>query len=181
MNSKHIDALKKYIEKYGIIETANLTGISIVEVILKTKVKFNDLVAKKILEYLSSKKKLPNKYKEFEINFNSFYGLVEWFGIITTDYYGKTMNEQIAVLATPFFENDSEYAITVVETINYDVYYDGKLVIEEDDIEYQDEFFCEDEYESIEELLLWYKNEYLINVYNIIVNKHLPSIRKKHK
>ena len=91
------------------------------------------------------------------------------------------MNEQITVLATPFFETDGEYAITVVETINYHVYDDGKLVIEEDDIEYNDEFFCEDEYESIEELLLWYKNEYLINVYNIIVNKHLPSIRKKHK
>ena len=54
-------------------------------------------------------------------------------------------------------------------------------VITEEDVEEFDEIKTRSEFESVEDLLTWYKHFYLPRVYNVITEIHLPKIREQVK
>ena len=167
-------ALNKLIEKNGVYEASKMVGLKISELVRKTEYPINAEIADAILYELVPKHKEMRHYKDMKLDYDNFSGAlyIEYDG----GWDGK--HESVSAIATPFWNGEPSIP---VDTNYYVLMTDSRGVIVEDDTERFTEIKTRAEFDSVEDLLTWYKHFYLPKVYNVIVNDHLPKIREKLK
>lgn len=150
------------IEKYGINHMVEVTDFSLSELIQKSKYPISRVIAYRIIFELYSKGLLPKEYNEFSLNADGMNGIISW------SYEGRYNDyiEKMETFATPFWSDDQYipvendyYSLTDIETGKE--YVEGNIFSHNIEIE-------SNSFKDIEELLIWYKNVYLVKVYEYL-------------
>lgn len=164
------------IDEVGLYEASKMLGISITRIVQLSNLPINSELANDILIENIKNNDLPTRYNEFMIDYNGD-NLISWTCNIKTERFSSDMIEQITVMATPFWDG-LEY--TPVE-IDWFTLFDDKfnVVIEiEGEGHYYQKLNHQSSFKNVEELFNWYKEFYLPEVYNIVMNRLLPKIHK---
>ena len=94
--SRHLETIKKYVDKYGVYKVPEIIGISLTEIVKFSNHPIDNKLAYHLIYENFINKKLKRKYKEFKLSME--YGdLISWFGQFETDYFGSNVNP------TPFY------------------------------------------------------------------------------
>lgn len=166
MTSK--EKIKNLIDAIGIHDAKKILGMKTTDIVNFTKMSINPELAYDIFYELFSEKKLPRIYREFKLFFDGFEGSVTW--EYTQDFiFSKTekYEEKMLVYATPFWDGKSEIPIQ----LSYYELLDEKdnetiSLIEDEDYE---SIKIDNTFKNVEELLIWYRDFYLPEVYNLII------------
>ena len=180
MTDKHRKFMVDKIEELGLYEAGELFGLSIVELISHSGIKITNTYANEVLLYLIDNKKIPTEYKGFTIEDYGDY-TVAWYGIHNTDKFGITLRESIYCFATPFYEGGNVIPIDFNSYILEDAHARATIFEHDQYGDYQETIDVDTEFESIKQLIKWYKGFYLPQVYDKIVNECLPMVREIHK
>jgi hypothetical protein len=164
------------IDEFGLNQAARMIGVSMTKLVQLSNLPINSILANQLLIENIKNNDLPTRYNEFMIDDNGD-NLISWTCNIKTERFSSDMIEQITVMATPFWDG-LEY--TPVE-IDWFTLFDDKfnVVIEiEGEGHYYQKLNHQSSFKNVEELFNWYKEFYLPEVYNIVMNKLLPKIHK---
>lgn len=147
----------KLINQFGHSEACQILGVTIDELYSMTKQPIDCKTADDILYEIYKKDLLVKSYKGFKISHDRFSGVLEWSSEVNYGYPGGT--HRIFVKATPFWDG-----MCIVPV-------DLEILAEGDD-EYIDELFhsysTPKSFENIEKLMIWFKEEYLVETYEAI-------------
>ena len=168
--------VKKYLSEFGLTKTSEMMGISLSKVVEIAKIPIDSDIANQILVEMMNKGELKNKYKEFEIH-SSSNNVFYWEAMTSTGHFHDDMVENITVAATPFWDG-VKYTPVEIEWFTLLNEY-GDIVYE---ISPEGGFYRElkhqTNFESVDELLNWYEEFYLPEVYNMVMNTLLPKMHK---
>ena len=161
-----VKKIQELIEQHGLTDASKITGLPRYELVRITDYPINHEIANMLLWDLKYDNLLPTVYKNCEISIDSFDGVFYW------EYKGPD-DEKMLTMATPFWDGNN---ITPVESTEYKI--NGFTIDEGFYIELKSRI----EFDSIEDLLTWYKHFYLPKVYNLILG-NLERFRNlvKHK
>ena len=161
--------LDDLITDLGLDKAANMTGLSKLELIRRSDCYIDLSMANDILSDLFKEKLFPEKYKNCELYFDGFSGMVDW----SCDWDGETTYSY----ATPFWDisdgipvNTNSYTIkssdgSDVEFTEGDLENDGFTFIK-----------WKDGFENLALYDRWIRRFYLPQVYNVI-SLHLEDYR----
>ena len=172
--SKSRKKLIGLIDEFGLNQAARMIGVSMTKLVQLSNSPINSVMAYQLLVDNITNGNLPVRYNEFNIH-NTGDGVVGWYCNINTGHFLPEFIEQISVMATPFWDGQ-EY--TPVE-IDWFTLLDDKLNViidQEGGGDYYKELKHQTSFENVEELFNWYKEFYLPEVYNIVMNKLLPIV-----
>lgn len=161
-----VKKIQELIEQHGLTDASKITGLPRYELVRITDYPINHEIANILLWDLKYDNLLPTVYKNCEISIDSFDGVFYW-------YYKGANDEKMLTMATPFWDGNN---ITPVESTEYKI--NGFTIDEGFYIELKSRI----KFDSIEDLLTWYKHFYLPKVYNLILG-NLERFRNlvKHK
>jgi|688.fasta_scaffold33494_14 hypothetical protein len=176
MSERLNNVVRDYINKFGYWETQRMMGISYTKLAKLSGMLISEDWAYEIIQENINKNRLPTKYKEFRIATN-FDGIVYWETNIKTGYFPSYLIESMTVYATPFWDANNYTPVDV------DFY---ELVDKDKDVYVQitgdGDFFKtyrdRSLFNNVDDLFEWYKEKYLPNVYDIIMNILLPEVQK---
>lgn len=163
--------VKQQVKDHGLSRTAKMMGISKYELVNLVKVPIDSEFASELLYENLSNGVLKNTYKEFKITANHN-GVFNWSSKLKTGYFSPDFTERIYVMATPFWDG-GEY--TPVELDWVALYDENGNKISEQSGDGYIELNHQSSFEDIDELLTWYDEFYLPNVYDVIMNDLLPK------
>jgi flavodoxin len=153
-----------------------MVGLSISQIVKITNMPIDSDTANQILAEMMNKGELENKYKDFEIHSN-FNNVFYWESTTKTGHFPDDIFEQITVAATPFWDGVKYTPVELdwftLLNKNGDIVYEtsgGGSFYKE--LKHQTNF------ESVDELLNWYEEFYLPEVYNLVMNTLLPKMHK---
>lgn len=161
--------LRKIFIENGLEKTLTITGLDIFELFNKIEPVQIDASMSYDLIYILFKKYdkvLTKKFGQYSLEFN-FDGVMEW------TYENKQTKEYMYALCTPYWDGNS---FTPIDCEYYSN--SGFQINKEDDEEYYTSFKCPEEFNSLLDLIYWYENEYIPNVYNSL-NEFLKKFRNK--
>ena len=170
------ETLIKTIDENGVYDTAKILGLTITKVVELSNIKITPEIANEILYENMRVDKLKNTYKEFTISTNMD-GVYYWQGQTRTGRFLPDMLEFISVAATPFWDG-SDY--TPVE-IDWFTLFDSDLNIiidTEGGGDYFQQLKHQTHFKNVKELLNWYEEFYLPEVYNLVMNTLLPEVHQ---
>jgi hypothetical protein len=162
------------IDEFGLNQAARMIGVSMTKLAQLSNLPINSILANQLLIENMFNGNLPLRYNHFHI-YNAGDGVVGWYCNIKTGHFAPEIIEQISVMATPFWDG-GQY--TPVE-IDWFSLLDDKLntIIEEEGAgDYYKELKHQTSFENVEELFNWYKEFYLPEVYNMVMDKLLPIV-----
>ena len=161
-----VKKIQELIEQHGLTDASKITGLPRYELVRISDYPINHEIANMLLWDLKDDNLLPTVYKNCEISIDNFDGIFYW-------YYKGANDEKMSTMATPFWDGSKT---TPVESVEYEI--DGNEI----DMNYYDDLKSRTEFDSIEDLLTWYKHFYLPKVYNLILD-NLERFRDlvKHK
>ena len=172
--------VKKYINQFGINETAKMMGLTITRIIEMSNFPINSEIANEILIENLDKGKLKDTYKGFKIQSN-LDGVVYWDGELKTGEFLPNYTEVITVMATPFWDG-VDYTPVEIDwfTLEDRSRKIGKQVVVETEGagNYYKALQDKTRFNNVEELLNWYDEVYLHGVYFIIMNELLPKVQQ---
>lgn len=180
MSERHREYLKTQIKKNGLYETSKMYGLSMSQLVASSGIKITPEYANEVLLELIENKIIPTQYKEFTIEYN-YNEAVLWFGSYITEKFGFELKETIYCLATPFWDGNN---FTQIDFDYYDIsvpYKSGNLFFYDKYNIYDVRLENDAEFESVEELLVWYRDFYLPTVYEKIMNECVPKVIKYNK
>jgi hypothetical protein len=148
-----VKKIQELIEQHGLTDASKITGLPRYELVRITDYPINHEIANMLLWDLNYDNLLPTVYKNCEISIDSFDGVFYW-------YYKGSNDEKMSTMATPFWDGSTT---TPVESIEYEI--DGNEI----DGNYYNDLKSRSEFDSIEDLLTWYKHFYLPKVYNLVM------------
>lgn len=161
--------LNDLIVKFGLNKTANMTGLSVLDLINRSDCYIDSSMANEIIYELFREKIFPRKYENCYIDYNTFSGTVEWIC--------EWGNETTYSLATPFWDGNDGIP---VDTESYTVKKpDGSEVeFTEEDLGHQTYTFMKwkDGFENLALYGTFIRRFYLPQVYNVI-SLHLDDYR----
>lgn len=168
--------VKEYLNKFGLSKTSEIMGISIKRLIEIAKIPIDSNIAKQILVEMMNNDELKKKYKEFEIHASSN-GVFFWETMTNTGHFPGDVVENITVAATPFWDG---VKYTPVELDWFTLLNEeGNIVYEiSPEAGFYRELKHQTNFESVDELLNWYEEFYLPEVYNMVMNTLLPKMHK---
>jgi hypothetical protein len=171
--NKFKEILIKTINKNGLYDTAKILGLTITKLVELSNIKITPEIANEILYENMRFKNLKDTYKEFTISTNMD-GVFYWEAKTRTGRFLPDMIELISVAATPFWDG-SDY--TPVE-IDWFTLFDSDMnvIVEtEGGGDYYQQLNHRTHFKNVEELLNWYEEFYLPEVYNLVMNELLPK------
>lgn len=167
--------VKQQVRDHGLSRTAKMMGMSKIDLVNFVKVPIDAESASELLyEYLKNGN-LPKTYKEFTIH-RGYNGVFNWFAKLKTGYFQPNIMERVYVMATPFWDGVGNTPIDLDTVILY--HKGGKILEEQGDDHLQLDH--QSEFRDIDELLTWYNEFYLPNVYDIIMNTLLPNFYREN-
>ena len=166
--------MMRLIDEFGLYETSKMVGTSMTKLVQLSNLPINSVIANTLLIENIFNGNLPRKYNHFNI-YNAGDGVVGWYCNISTGHYPPGFIEQISVMATPFWDGEkfTPVAIDWFSLLNDKL---NTIIEEEGDGDYYKELKHQTSFENVEELFNWYKEFYLPEVYNIVMNKLLPIV-----
>ena len=170
------ETLIKTIDENGVYDTAKILGLTITKVVELSNIKITPEIANEILYENMRVNELKNTYKEFTISTNMD-GVFYWQAQTRTGRFLPDMLELISVAATPFWDG-SDY--TPVE-IDWFTLFDSdmNIIIEtEGGGDYFQQLKHQTHFKNVKELLNWYEEFYLPEVYNLVMNTLLPEVHQ---
>jgi hypothetical protein len=168
--------VSKYLNEFGLSKTSQMMGISRSKVLELAKAPIDSPYAYEILYEKMMRNELKKNYEEFEIR-TSINGVFYWESVMKTGHFGEDMTEQISVAATPFWDG-AKYTTVEIDWFtlmdkNANIIYDSG-----GEGNFYKEFKNKTQFESVEQLLIWYNKFYLPEVYDVIMNTLLPKVHK---
>lgn len=174
------NALRNYINKYGIYDTYKMLGISLTKLVKISGIPINGIIANDVLMENLENGNLTDTYKGFKIQSN-LDGVVYWDGEIKTGEFLPNYTELITAMATPFWDG-VDYTPVEIDwfTLEDRSRKIGEQVVVETEGSgnYYKELQDKTRFNSVEELLSWYDEVYLPGVYDIIMNELLPKVQQ---
>jgi hypothetical protein len=166
--------IKNYVDKFGLYQTSKMMGISKTDVVELGDIQINDTVAYEILSENFLDKKLTSRYKEFIISFDDSTGTFAWFSsTIKTGHFSPNYIEIISAYATPYWGGDDRTPVELTWFKLLDENGTRKLSQDIDGV--IGDFSNPISFENTKELFTWYKEEYLPQVHDMIMNELLPQ------
>lgn len=174
------ESILRLIEKVGKWEASKMMGLTLTELITKTKSPLFADESYEVLLELLAEGKIPNEYEEFDIDLDRINGIFMWAPkkSIKTEHNGKILTEIIVVYATPYWDAHAELPYNV----DYYELFIGKDAIanEEQPPISLNKRPIRGRHRNVEELVQWYKEVYLPGVYDNIMNTILPELRSEY-
>jgi len=154
--------LRDLIDKYGFTHMVKNTGIDASELVTLTDYPINPEISYLIIIEMFSKNLLPRRYKEFNIEFSDLEDSIRW------EYVGKNKGvpEIMYAYATPYWDGSD---MIPVEHESYSALIDGTPKHEYN--LFGNEFSAPTNFKNVEELVKWYKDNYLVVVYDYLMDK----------
>jgi hypothetical protein len=168
-------ALQKLIDEDGFDETKQSLGLTTMELIQKSNCQIDLTMAGDILSYLFREKLIPWKYKNCQLSYDGFSGVVNW----ECDWSGEIYEEEsTSCMATPFW--DANNGIPVDTELYKAVDSDGNpILLSEGDLENNECYTFikwDEEFDNLASYSMWIRRFYLPQVYYVI-QKHLNNYR----
>jgi len=179
--SRALETIKNYVEKYGLLRTSEILGLSLTEIVKITNHPIDNKSANLIIFENFKNGVLDRTYKEFKLSLE--YGdVIGWFGQIDNGPFKnyvepfKNYVEQYFIYATPYHDYLQEIPIDVswCDLLNRDT---GIVKSIEGDGRYWYKINVQDNFKSVEHLFDWYNNFYLPETYDVIMTKLIPEVR----
>lgn len=174
------NALRNYVNKYGIYDTYKMLGISLTKLVKISGIPINGIIANDVLMENLENGNLTDTYKGFKIQSN-LDGVVYWDGEIKTGEFLSNYTEVITAMATPFWDGVDYTPVEIdwFTLLDKSRKIDKQAVVEtEGSGNYYKELQDKTRFNSVEELLSWYDEVYLPGVYDIIMNELLPKVQQ---
>jgi len=172
--SRALETIKNYVEKYGLLRTSEILGLSLTEIVKITNHPINPELANELIVENFRNGNLDRTYKEFKLSLE--YGdVIGWFGQFDNGPFGNYV-EQYFIYATPYHEGLQNLPIDVswCDLLNQD---DGSVKSIEGESNYFYDLEVRDNFESVKDLFDWYNNFYLPKTYNVIMTKLVHEVR----
>jgi len=172
-------ALQKLIDKEGFDETKSMLGLTTIELIQKSDCQIDFEMANNILSYLFREKLFPMKYKNCQLSYDGFSGVVNWECDWSGDYYNDYNDESTSSMATPFWDG---YGNIPVDTELYKAVDSNNngILLGPEDFDYTNQSYTSIEwnkkFDNLASYSMWIRRFYLPNVYEAI-SQHLDNYR----
>jgi len=169
-------ALQKLIDKEGFDETKSMLGLTTMELIQKSDCQINFEMANNILSYLFREKLFPMKYKNCQLSYDGFSGVVNWECDWSGDYYNDYNDESTSSMATPFWDG---YGNIPVDTELYQAVDSESNPILLGDLNNNQSYTSIEwnkKFDNLASYSMWIRRFYLPNVYEAI-SQHLDNYR----
>lgn len=176
MSERLNNVVRDYINKFGYWETQRMMGVSYTKLAKLSGMLIPEDWAYEIIQENINKNRLPTKYKEFRIATN-FDGIVYWEANIKTGHFPSYLIESFYVYATPFWDGNNYTPIEIdyYQLIDKD---ENSYVEIAGDGDFYKTYKDRSLFNNVDDLFKWYKEKYLPNVYDIIMNTLLPEAQK---
>lgn len=172
--SRALETIKNYVEKYGLLRTSEILGLSLTEIVKITNHPINTELANELIVENFKNGNLDRTYKEFKLSLE--YGdVIGWFGQINNGPFKKYV-EQYFIYATPYYDYKQQLPVDVswCDLLNRDT---GIVKSIEGEGNYFFSINVQDNFKSVEHLFDWYNNFYLPLTYDVIMTKLVPEVR----
>jgi hypothetical protein len=170
--------LQNLIEKEGFDEAKSMLGLTTMELIQKSDCQINFEMANNILGYLFSEKLFPWKYKNCQLSYDGFSGVVNWECDWSGDFYNDYNEESTSNMATPFWDGNN--GIPVDTELYKAVDSEGNpILLSEGDLDDSETYTFikwDKEFDNLASYSMWIRRFYLPNVYEAI-SQHLDNYR----
>jgi hypothetical protein len=169
-------ALQKLIDKEGFDETKSMLGLTTIELIQKSDCQIDFEMANNILSYLFREKLFPMKYKNCQLSYDGFSGVVNWECDWSGDYYNDYNDESTSSMATPFWDG---YGNIPVDTELYQAVDSESNPILLGDLDNSQSYTSIEwnkKFDNLASYSMWIRRFYLPNVYEAI-SQHLDNYR----
>jgi hypothetical protein len=169
-------ALQKLIDKEGFDETKSMLGLTTIELIQKSDCQIDFEMANNILSYLFREKLFPMKYKNCQLSYDGFSGVVNWECDWSGDYYNDYNDESTSSMATPFWDG---YGNIPVDTELYQAVDSESNPILLGDLDNNQSYTSIEwnkKFDNLASYSMWIRRFYLPNVYEAI-SQHLDNYR----
>jgi hypothetical protein len=170
------ETISDLVKEFGLIKTSDMVGLSISQIVKVTNIPIDSDTANQILVEMMNNDELKTKYKDFNIHASSndvFY----WEAMVKTGHFHDDMIENITVAATPFWDG-VKYTPVEIEWYTLLNYYGVTVYETSGEGNFYKELKHQTNFESVDELLNWYEEFYLPEVYNMVMNTLLPKMHK---
>jgi hypothetical protein len=168
--------LQNLIEKEGFDEAKSMLGLTTMELIQKSDCQINFEMANNILSYLFREKLFPMKYKNCQLSYDGFSGVVNWECDWSGDYYNDYNDESTSSMATPFWDG---YGNIPVDTELYQAVDSESNPILLGDLDNSQSYTSSEwnkKFDNLASYSMWIRRFYLPNVYEAI-SQHLDNYR----
>jgi hypothetical protein len=169
-------ALQKLIDKEGFDEAKSMLGLTTMELIEKSDCQIDFEMANNILSYLFREKLFPMKYKNCQLSYDGFSGVVNWECDWSGDYYNDYNDETTSSMATPFWDG---YGNIPVDTELYQAVDSESNPILLGDLDNNQSYTSIEwnkKFDNLASYSMWIRRFYLPNVYEVI-SQHLNNYR----
>jgi hypothetical protein len=146
------------------------------ELIEKSDCQIDFEMANNILSYLFREKLFPMKYKNCQLSYDGFSGVVNWECDWSGDYYNDYNDETTSSMATPFWDG---YGNIPVDTELYQAVDSESNPILLGDLDNSQSYTSIEwnkKFDNLASYSMWIRRFYLPNVYEVI-SQHLNNYR----
>jgi len=161
--------LTKLVNEHGVYKAMEMTGLNVIQLFdrLGNNIIIDSEMASDLLRLLWNKNFLPKKVNNFKLYFESFDGVLYW--------HLDTEAEEAQAMCTPFWEGNKSVPI---DFDYYTVKRDGGS--EEHNPQWYKSIPYEDNFDSIQDLIDWFKEWYIPVVYHQL-NNFMKKARKEFR
>ena len=170
------ETISDLVKEFGLIKTSDMVGLSISQIVKVTNIPIDSDTANQILVEMMNNDELKTKYKDFNIHASSN-GVFFWEAMVKTGHFHDDMIENITVAATPFWDG-VKYTPVELDWFTLFNYYGVTVYETSGEGNFFKELKHQTNFESVDELLNWYEEFYLPEVYNLVMNTLLPKMHK---
>jgi hypothetical protein len=173
-DSRLKQTVKKYIEQFGLQQTAKIMGISLTKLVEISEHPIDSEIAYELLFENFRNKKLQREYKNFKL-YPTLDGILYWEMIRNSKHFLLNMRENISAVATPFWDGNPW---TPIDIDSFTLFDENNNVIAEKD--FGGYFYRQKKhktsFDTVDELFEWYEEYYLPEVYSTIMEDLLPEV-----
>jgi hypothetical protein len=171
--------LQKLIDKEGFNDAKSLLGLTTIDLIQKSNCRIDLTMANDIIRDLFELGSIPRRYKNCELSYNSFSGVIDWVCDWSDENYKGYSFEETNTMATLFWEGKNGIPVDTELYRAVDSNNEGILLSDENfttsDVNYT---FIEwdKEFNNLASYDMWIRRFYLPKVHSVI-KKHLDYYR----
>jgi hypothetical protein len=168
-NNNLSELLVKMVNEHGVYKSMEMTGLDVIQLFdrMGNNIVIDSEMANDLLRMLWDKNLLPKNVNNWKLSFDTFDGVLYW--------ELNTKSEESQAMCTPFWEG---YESVPIDFSYYTYIEDGIRY------EYNPEWFesidYKDNFDSIQDLIEWFKEWYIPIVYHQL-NKFLKKARKEYE
>jgi hypothetical protein len=170
--------LQKLIDEDGFDETKQSLGFTTIELIQRSNCRIDFTIANDILGYLFKEKLFPWKYKNCQLSYDGFSGVVNWECDWSGEFYNDYDDESTSSMATPFWDGYGDIPVDTELYKAVDSNNNG-ILLGSDDLDNSQSYTSIEwnkKFDNLASYSMWIRRFYLPKVYEAI-SQHLNNYR----